>query len=79
LLRNAEDAGLLGRSIRAALTAFPPGVKDYLKSAMHRVLPARYTDSYAVSHLPATELRRLRDEGYRNDGILVHEFLRLVP
>jgi asparagine synthase (glutamine-hydrolysing) len=78
-LRNAEDAGLLGRSIRAALTAFPPGVKDYLKSALHRVLPARYTDSYAVSHLPATELRRLRDEGYRNDGILVHEFLRLVP
>jgi asparagine synthase (glutamine-hydrolysing) len=78
-LRNAEDAGLLGRSIRAALAACPSGMKDSLKSAMHRLLPARYADSYAVSHLSAAELRHLRSEGYRPDGILIHEFLRQAP
>ncbi|HYD78288.1 MAG TPA: asparagine synthase-related protein [Paucimonas sp.] len=78
-LRNAEEIGPLGKAIRLAVAKFPPGVKNYLKSIRHAVLPARYTDGYVVSHLPRAELKRLSDEGYRIDGILVHEFLGLAP
>ncbi len=78
-LSNAENFGLLGKSIRLALSPFPPSVKSFLKMVRHTVLPARNTNSYIASHLSPSELRRLHNEGYRVDGILVNEFLGLAP
>jgi asparagine synthase (glutamine-hydrolysing) len=78
-LGNAEDSGAFGKLIRTALAGMPPTVKDYLKSVKYHVLPARLADGYVVSHLPRAELLRLSNEGYRIDGILVHEFLGLAP
>jgi asparagine synthase (glutamine-hydrolysing) len=74
-LRNAEDTSAAGTQVRRLLTGLPRPFQAWAK-AMHNAIRARQQrNAYIVSHLPEHEVRRLLREGYRIDGMLVHEFL----
>lgn len=75
-LDNAEDHGPLSRAARLIAGKLPDRVSEYLKALRYSMNPKRITDAFIVSHLPRPEIERLQREGYRLDGILVHEFLR---
>lgn len=77
-LNNASEIGILGRSIRSAETILPIALKNYLKALRHAVVPKQATNAYAISHLPASEIKQRLSAGYCVNGLLVEEFLRSV-
>lgn len=77
-LDNATDVGLVEGSVRSMLGWLPGRIRDRLKLVSHRLLPRRVAHAYMFSHLPEYEIRRLRSAGYRADGMVVQEFLKMI-
>jgi asparagine synthase (glutamine-hydrolysing) len=75
---SADDMGVGERALRALMTRMPISVGERLKRLHQAFGQRRIKDAYIVSHLPGSEIERLRREGYRLDGMLTHEFLRLA-
>ncbi|HYD60717.1 MAG TPA: asparagine synthetase B family protein [Noviherbaspirillum sp.] len=74
-LRNAEETSIAGIQVRRLLTGLPRPFQVWAKAMRNAIRARQQRNAYIVSHLPEHEVRRLLREGYRIDGMLVHEFL----
>lgn len=74
-LRNAEDASAAGQRVRSILAGLPPPLRSWARTMRNAMRTRNHRNAYIVSHMPEEEIRRLLRDGYRIDGILVHEFL----